>query len=513
LIRATPKARSAEFREAWSAVKAHFDVNTLGVLLLDALERASAEQIYGKLLGRSPGGTRPKSAKKDELIGPVVKAFFELEETAYLVMRAMDKTAEKERHIVHSIPEQHAKDRVGSYRAITLKRERAKFLWALVRDDRPTVRDLVGPIVTEFILAAGDHAASAQGDLKSEADARRLAARLREQESMLLEATERMTSLEAKVDVSEAERARMLAQIGAKERDLREATEAREELEAQLREMQEALRKVETEESQVVDARAREMQARQDAAQLAQKIRRLSKLASASQELSQAKAELAEKERALAGQIQAQKRLESSMEKLQVEHFVELEELRQELAETREALRAARQQLAAGGEESRPSAARDGGVLLLVDQANLSSVTQQRGEKVDYHKLHALLVGGRPVLKMVAFVVDNGGSGFEAFCEILRNSGFELRIKRPKVFADGTKKADWDMAMAMEAVMHADRANTVILGTGDGDFAPLVRYLKRRGVHVEVASFPEALAQELSSVASRVVALDASVCE
>jgi uncharacterized LabA/DUF88 family protein len=133
--------------------------------------------------------------------------------------------------------------------------------------------------------------------------------------------------------------------------------------------------------------------------------------------------------------------------------------------------------------------------------------------KVNFASLLDHLREGRKLMKAVAFVVDNGGSSFDGFCDVLRRAGWELRIKRPKTFSDGSSKADWDMGIAMEALELREKANCLVLASGDGDFAPLIRRLQRSGQTVEVASFPEGLASEAREVADRVIRLDQTALE
>ena len=43
--------------------------------------------------------------------------------------------------------------------------------------------------------------------------------------------------------------------------------------------------------------------------------------------------------------------------------------------------------------------------------------------------------------------------------------------------------------------------NTVVLITGDGDFIPLVEYLKAKGIQVEVVAFARSTSQRLQETA------------
>ena len=64
------------------------------------------------------------------------------------------------------------------------------------------------------------------------------------------------------------------------------------------------------------------------------------------------------------------------------------------------------------------------------------------------------------------------------------------------------KKADWDVGMAVDAIRTANSLDVVILVTGDGDFVPLVEYLRwGLGREVEVAAFTRTSSGKLREVA------------
>ena len=64
------------------------------------------------------------------------------------------------------------------------------------------------------------------------------------------------------------------------------------------------------------------------------------------------------------------------------------------------------------------------------------------------------------------------------------------------------KKADWDVGMAVDAIRMANFLDTIILVTGDGDFVPLVEYLKwGLGKQVEVAAFGRTVSGRLKEIA------------
>jgi uncharacterized protein YoxC len=475
VLPSTPKFKSSEFKAALAALKEVFDTHSLGIVLLDAIERKSADQIFRK--NASPSiGLRAEDAPKQALCGHITGWFFASDDVAYQVIKELDRSCQKERHIVASIPEAEAPERVGSYRAIALKRERAKFVWALARDDRATVRRLSARIINEFFREVAD-VETARAITRGEGGFRledvELAKRIQAQAEQLSEASTEVSDLQTRIDRVEAER-----------------------------------------------ARESERQARALAEELQQKVRRLEKLAAAADALGAVEAELDaakkrydELQRQTARAEQAARREREDLDR-------ERQRLRGELDEARDELHRARQRLAALEArgitlptEDRASDAPER-VVLLLDQANLAATAfASHGRKVNFAGLLPTLAAGRVVERAVAFVVDNGGTNFDGFCESLRRAGWDLRIKKPKRFADGTTKADWDMGIAMEAVEWVERTDRLVLVSGDGDFAPLLKFLKRRGRAIEVASFPEGLSGELPPLAERVHMLDRTALE
>lgn len=518
---ATPKFKSNDFKQALADVKSIFDAHSLGIVLLDALERRAAEQIFGKIAGAGGRG-RLANVPKMDLVGQITGWFFSSDDVAYKVMKEMDRACQKERHIVGSIPEEQAPDRVGSYRAIAFKRERAKFVWALSRDGRESVRKLANRIINEFFAEVADlerARAIADGeDTTTVAEDVELAKRLQQQAERLGEAAEKVSDLESKLTTFADDRARLLVSMGTKERALKQQVEARGELEEQLDELRSRLDDLDTKELEAAEAKESERQARAAAEELAQKVRRLEKLAGAAENLSTVQAQLDKSNRQLAEQERERQRDAAAYQREREELDKERGRLRADLEETRDELKRARKRIAdlesgAGDRVERPTGDAER-LAILLDQANLAAVaTQSFGRKVNFSGLIERLRRGRKLAKAIAFVVDNGGTAFDAFCDTLRRSGWELRIKKPKRFADGRSKADWDMGMAMAAIDLREKVDTVVLVSGDGDFAPLVRRLQRWGQRVEVAAFSEGLASELAAVADHVDRLDQSTLE
>ncbi len=132
--------------------------------------------------------------------------------------------------------------------------------------------------------------------------------------------------------------------------------------------------------------------------------------------------------------------------------------------------------------------------------------------RVNFETLMKALSKGRSVVRAIAYVVKSEGivpheSGHEgrseeSFFDALRKAGIELRLKDIQIYPGGAKKADWDVGLAVDAIRMSDSVDTVILVTGDGDFVPLVEYLKwGMGKKVEVVAFSRTTSARLKEAA------------
>jgi len=129
---------------------------------------------------------------------------------------------------------------------------------------------------------------------------------------------------------------------------------------------------------------------------------------------------------------------------------------------------------------------------IFIDVQNLyHSAKNLYKARVNFKELVKHLSGGRKVIRVIAYVVKaEATEGEEAFFDALKDAGIELRMKDIQIFPGGMKKADWDVGMAVDAIRMASFLDAIILVTGDGDFLPLVDYLKwGMGRVVEVSAF------------------------
>ncbi len=141
-------------------------------------------------------------------------------------------------------------------------------------------------------------------------------------------------------------------------------------------------------------------------------------------------------------------------------------------------------------------------VGVFIDTQNLyHSAKNLFRSRVNFGAVLKEAVAGRILVHAAAYVVTTESGDEKAFFEALNKLGIETKTKDLQVFYGGAKKADWDVGMAIDAVKFSGKLDTIVLATGDGDFVPLVDYLKSQGVQVEVISFGKSASGRLREVA------------
>lgn len=139
-------------------------------------------------------------------------------------------------------------------------------------------------------------------------------------------------------------------------------------------------------------------------------------------------------------------------------------------------------------------------VGILIDAVNLyHSARHLYKHKVNFGELLKEAVGDRQLVRAIAYVISTEAGDEQQFFDALTRVGIETKTKDLQIFIDGTKKGDWDVGIAIDAVRMAEKVDVVVLVSGDGDFVPLVTYLKNK-VQVEGMSFAKSSSTKLIEV-------------
>lgn len=143
-------------------------------------------------------------------------------------------------------------------------------------------------------------------------------------------------------------------------------------------------------------------------------------------------------------------------------------------------------------------------IALFVDSQNLYySARMGYAAKVNYEKLLRLITGNRNLIKAYAYIVQPPEGDVKPFATSLERIGYLVKIKDVRTRSNGSAKANWDMGIALDILGILDRVDTIVLASGDGDFMPLVDFIKGKNKRVEIFAFSENTAYDLKEKADR----------
>lgn len=142
-------------------------------------------------------------------------------------------------------------------------------------------------------------------------------------------------------------------------------------------------------------------------------------------------------------------------------------------------------------------------VGIFIDAQNIYHTAKNLyGRRANFGEIVKSALGDRKLVRAIAYVITSESGDEAAFFEALTSVGIETKTKDLQVFSDGSKKADWDVGLAVDAIKLAPKLDTVIILSGDGDFIPLVEYLQiNEGCQVEVVSFGKSSSMNLKEQA------------
>ncbi|MBI5005249.1 MAG: NYN domain-containing protein [Candidatus Lloydbacteria bacterium] len=146
---------------------------------------------------------------------------------------------------------------------------------------------------------------------------------------------------------------------------------------------------------------------------------------------------------------------------------------------------------------------KDQRVGVFIDTQNLyHTANNLYKQRVNFDAVLKEAVAGRNLIRALAYVVTTESGEEKNFFEALGKMGIEVMTKDLQIFYGGAKKADWDVGLAVDAIRLSSKLDAVVIVSGDGDFIPLVEFLKyHAGVQVEVVSFGKSSSLRLKEAA------------
>ncbi len=138
-------------------------------------------------------------------------------------------------------------------------------------------------------------------------------------------------------------------------------------------------------------------------------------------------------------------------------------------------------------------------VAVFVDIQNLYYTARVLyNKKVNFKNVLLTATNNRQLIRALAYGIVTTEGMEEKFFEALEGVGYEVKTKALQVFADGAKKGDWDVGIAVDAIKLSQHVDVIVLVSGDGDYVPLVKYIQNSaGCRVEGVAFEESTSSSL----------------
>lgn len=118
-------------------------------------------------------------------------------------------------------------------------------------------------------------------------------------------------------------------------------------------------------------------------------------------------------------------------------------------------------------------------LALFADVQNLYyTVRQAYGCHFNYSELWQQVTARGQIVEAYAYAIDRADAKQQQFQQILRNMGFEVKLKPYIQRSDGSAKGDWDVGITLDVMEAAGRVDEVVLASGDGDFDLLLERVR-----------------------------------
>jgi len=143
-------------------------------------------------------------------------------------------------------------------------------------------------------------------------------------------------------------------------------------------------------------------------------------------------------------------------------------------------------------------------IAIFVDVQNIYYTTRQAySRQFNYRRFWQHISHQGDIIMANAYAIDKGDEQQQKFQSALKHIGFDIKLKPYIQRSDGSAKGDWDVGIAIDVLEAAEKADTIVLLSGDGDFdLLLIRVFQKYGCKTEVYGVPELTANSLVNAAS-----------
>ncbi len=143
-------------------------------------------------------------------------------------------------------------------------------------------------------------------------------------------------------------------------------------------------------------------------------------------------------------------------------------------------------------------------IAIFADVQNIYYTTRQAyNRQFNYRELWQRINHEGEIIAATAYAIYRGDDRQTKFQDALKHMGFTVKLKPFIQRSDGSAKGDWDVGITIDIMETAPTVDTIVLLSGDGDFAMLLDKIKKdHGINAEVYGVPALTAKTLIDVAS-----------
>ena len=143
-----------------------------------------------------------------------------------------------------------------------------------------------------------------------------------------------------------------------------------------------------------------------------------------------------------------------------------------------------------------------GKTAVFIDAANVLYSQQTLGWKLDYEKLYQLFLKNTKLIGIYFYTGKIGTNDKQSgFIKRLTKLGYQVIAKEVKFIKiskiDSIPKGNLDIELALDAYRFSELYDSIVLASGDSDFAYLLDLLKEKDKHIIVLSTKGHVAREL----------------
>ena len=136
---------------------------------------------------------------------------------------------------------------------------------------------------------------------------------------------------------------------------------------------------------------------------------------------------------------------------------------------------------------------------IFVDIQNIYYTTRDTFKRsFNYKRFWHKIESEDNIILANAYAIDKGDEKQKKFQYAFKTIGFTVKLKPYISRSDGSSKGDWDVGITIDILDSAEKAEKIILLSGDGDFDLLVqKVIDKYGCIVDIYGVKELTADSL----------------